>query len=54
LLRLDGRLDGEVLRLLPHEDCRSRHRKDNSENNSRGDPQQALGLAISAPGATGR
>jgi hypothetical protein len=44
LLRLDGRLDGEVLRLLPHEDCSSRHRKDNSENDGRRDPQQALRL----------
>jgi hypothetical protein len=44
LLRLDGGLDGEVLRLLPHEDCRCRHRKDNSENDGRRNPQQALGF----------
>jgi hypothetical protein len=29
---------------LPHEDCSSRHRKDNSENDGRSDPQQALRL----------
>jgi hypothetical protein len=38
LLRLDGGLDGEVLRLLTHQDCGSRHRKDNSENDGRRDP----------------
>ena len=44
LLRLDGGLDGEVLRLLTHQDCGAGHRKDNSKDDRRGDPEQALRL----------
>ena len=44
LLRLDGGLDGEVLRLLTHQDCGSGHRKDNSKHDRRRDPEQALRL----------
>ena len=44
LLRLDGGLDGEVLRLLAHQDCGPGHRKDNSKNDRRRDPEQAFRL----------
>ena len=44
LLRLDGGLDGEILRLLTHQDCRSGHRKDNSKDDRRSDPEQGFRL----------
>ena len=44
MLRLDGGLDGEVLRLLTHQDCGSGHRKDNSKDDRRRDPEQAFRL----------
>jgi hypothetical protein len=39
LLRLDGRLDREVLRLLAHQDRSSRHGKYNAKKDSRCNPQ---------------
>jgi hypothetical protein len=44
LLRLDRGLDGEVLRLLTHQDCGSGHRKDNSKDDRRRDPEQGFRL----------
>jgi hypothetical protein len=44
LLRFDGGLDGEVLRLLTHQDRGSRHRKDNSKDDRRCDPEQGFRL----------
>jgi hypothetical protein len=39
LLRFDGGLDGQVLRLLTHQDRGSGHRKDDSKDDRRGDPE---------------
>jgi hypothetical protein len=44
LLRLDGGLDGEVLRLLTHQNRGSRHRKDNAKNDRGRDPEQGFRL----------
>jgi hypothetical protein len=49
LLRLDGGLDGEVLRLLTHQDCGPGHGKDNSKDNRRRDPDQSFRLGDFGP-----
>jgi hypothetical protein len=44
LLRLDGLLDGQVLRLLTHQNCGARNGKDNSKDDCSGNPEQAFWL----------
>ena len=44
LLRFDGGLDGEVLRLLTHQDRGSRHREDNAKDDRGRDPEQGFRL----------
>jgi hypothetical protein len=39
LLRLDRGLDGEILRLLTHQDRGCRYRENNSEDDRRPDPE---------------